>query len=213
MGREMNRSLFTMGETPKPPPQASHKRWALAGAAGVAIAAALSLVHCARGGADAAPDCTCAGAPVVDGTLLAFLGKARAAHHQADLHQDEGDLDLAIAALEPVVTAAHPPSPEAIEVIADTRARLADLRSDLAHYDAALADVEAGLALAGEPSHFRGHLLEMKGVVLERRFHAQEAAGEQEAAEKSKADALEAFRKAIEVQDKVIDEALQHVGH
>jgi tetratricopeptide (TPR) repeat protein len=199
------------------------QRWALAGAAGAAIVAALSLAHCARGGADAASDCTCAGAsvtmgttppnPVVDATLLAFLGKARAAHHQADLHQDDGDLDLAIAALEPVVNAAHPASPEAIEVIADTRARLADLRSDLAHYDAALADVEAGLALAGEPSHFRGHLFEMKGVVLERRFHAQEAAGEQEAAEKSKADALEAFRKAIEVQDKVIDEALLHVGH
>jgi tetratricopeptide (TPR) repeat protein len=200
------------GRPPNPRPS---RRWALAAAVGAAIAGALSLVHCARGPADAPPECSCsdAGAPVVDATLLAFLGKVRSAHHQADLHQDEGDLDLAIAALEPVVTAAHPPSPEAVEVIADTRARLADLRSDLGHYDAALADVDAGLALAAEPSHFRGHLLEMRGVVLERRFHAQEAAGEQEAAERSKADALEAFKRAIEVQDRVIDEALQHVGH
>jgi tetratricopeptide (TPR) repeat protein len=210
----MNRAPAVRSRWGRPPNPRPSRRWALAGFAGAAIAAALSLAHCARGpSAEAAPDCTCAGAPVVDATLLAFLSKVRAAHHQADLSQDEGDLDLAIAALEPVVTAAHPSSPEAIEVIADTRARLADLRSDLGHYDAALADVEAGLALADPPTHFRGHLFEMKGVVLERRYHALEAAGEPEAAEKSKAEALEAFRKAIEVQDRVIDEALQHVGH
>ncbi len=77
------------------------RSWTLAAAAAAAVAGPLSLVHCARGPPEAPPECSCsdAGSPVVDATLLAFLGKARSAHHQADLHLDEGDLDLAIAAL------------------------------------------------------------------------------------------------------------------
>jgi tetratricopeptide (TPR) repeat protein len=184
-------------------------RWTLAAVASASVIAALSLVQCSRSAsAEATADCTCAGAPVVDATLLAFLSKARAAHHRADLHLEDGDLDLAIAALEPVVALPYPTAPEAIEVIADSRARLADLRSDLGAYEPALHDVEEGLALATKPTHFRGHLLEIKGVVLERRYHTLEATGEHEAADRAKTEALDAFRSAIEVQDQVIQEAL-----
>lgn len=188
-------------------------RWVLAAVASASVIGALSLVQCTHSAAaEATPECACAGAPVVDGTLLAFLSKVRAAHHRADLAQEDGDVDLAIAALDQVVAHPHPSAPEAIEVVADTRARLADLRSDLGQYDQALRDVEAGLGLAAKPTHFRGHLLEMKGVVLERRYRTLEAVGEREAAEKSKAEALDSFKSAIEVQDQVIDEALKHVG-
>lgn len=188
-------------------------RWVIAAAASASIIAALSLVQCTRtASADAAGDCACAGATVVDPTLLAFLSKARAAHHRADLNQEDGDVDLAIASLRSLVAEPHPRAPEALEVVADTHARLADLESDLGHVDAALADVEAGLALAVRPTHFRGHLLEMKGVVLERRYRALDATGETAEAAKAKAAALDAFRSAIEVQDQVINEALQHVG-
>lgn len=186
-------------------------RWTLAAAASAVVIGSLALVQCAPS-AGASADCTCAGTPVVDPTLLAFLSKARAAHHRADLGQEDGDLDLAITALETVVLLPHPDAPEAVEVLADTRARLADLRSDLGAYEPALRDVEAGLSLAVKPTHFRGHLLEMKGVVLERQHRHLEAFGEREASEKAKAEALEAFRSAIEVQDQVINDALQHVG-
>jgi tetratricopeptide (TPR) repeat protein len=145
---------------------------------------------------------------VVDATLLAFLSKARAAHHRADLAQEDGDIDVAIAALERVVADPHPPAPEALEVLADTRARLADLESDLGRYDDALHHIAAGLALADKPTHFRGHLLEVKGVVLERRYHALDAMGETAAATDLKAQALEAFKSAIDVQDQVINDAL-----
>ncbi len=168
-------------------------------------------VATANNGADGA-DCACAGAPVVDGRLLAFLSRARTAHHEADLRQEDGDLDLAVAALEHVVKGPRPDAPEAIEVVADTYARLADLRSDLGDFEPALRDVEAGLALAARPTHFRGHLLEIQGVVLERRYRSLDARGETEAAARSKAEALEAFKSAIELQDQVIDDILSDGG-
>lgn len=189
-------------------------RWTLAAVASASVIAALSLVQCARtASAEATADCTCAGAPVVDATLLAFLSKARAAHHRADLTQEDGDLDLAIAALRPVVSEPHPAAPEAVEVVADTFARLADLESDLGEIDPAMRDVDAGLALATAPTHFRGHLLEIKGVVLERKYRVLDATGETSEAAKAKGEALDAFKSAIEVQDQVINDALQHVGH
>jgi tetratricopeptide (TPR) repeat protein len=191
----------------------SPRRWALAAVVSAAAVTGLALVQCGRMAAgEPAGECACAGTPIVDGTLLAFLSKARAAHHSADLHEEDGDLDLAAAALEPVVALPRPAAPEALEVVADTYARLADLKSDLGDFDPALADVDAGLALAARPTHFRGHLLETEGVVLERRYRALEAMGETDAAARLKAQALEAFKSAIDVQDQVIDDALGDAG-
>jgi hypothetical protein len=188
------------------------RRFALAAAiASASVIGGLLLVQCTRSAA-ADSACACAGATVVDPTLLAFLSKARAAHHRADLTEEDGDLDLAIAALEPVVTPPRPAAPEAVEVVADTYARLADLKSDLGNFDPALRDVDAGLLLASRPTHFRGHLFEVKGVVLERRYRALDAAGETAAAAAVKAQALEAFKSAIDVQDQVIDDALRGAG-
>lgn len=153
----------------------------------------------------------CAEAPVVDPVLLAFLSKARAAHHRADLSIEAGDRAGAIRALEPIVTGAAPPGalPEVAEVTADTRARLAELRSEDGDFDGALRDVEAGLAAARGPSHFRGHLVEVRGVVEERRARALAARGEAEAAERARKAAMAAFEEAIAIQDEVIAEALK----
>ena len=187
----------------------------LAAVASAAVISGLALVQCTRVASGGAPgnDCACAGAPIVDASLLAFLSKARTAHHRADLTQEDGDLDLAVAALEAVVAPPRPDAPEAVEVVADTYARLADLRSDLGDFEPALRDVDAGLALATRPTHFRGHLLEIKGVVLERRYRALDAVGETEAGARAKAEALDAFKAAIDVQDQVIDDALSNGGH
>lgn len=189
----------------------------MATVAGVLLGSSVMLAHCARpSSADTSRDCAscCTGADdkagVVDPTLLAFLSKARAAHHTADLSEEDGDIEAAIAALQPIVSAARPPAPEAVEVVADTRARLAELESDLGRFDVAMANVNAGLELAVAPTHFRGHLFEVKGVVLERRYRSLDATGDLAAAAVAKTQALEAFRAAIEVQDQVIDEALSH---
>ncbi|MCC6555364.1 MAG: hypothetical protein IT372_20580 [Polyangiaceae bacterium] len=168
--------------------------------------------------AGGAPACSCEPVPVVDPTLLAFLSKARAAHHQADVSIEAGDRAAAIRALERVVSGPAPRAPGALEggalpevaeVTADTRARLADLRSQQGDFDAALRDVEAGLSLARAPSHFRGHLVEVRGLVEERRAKALDERGERDAAARARQAAVAAFQEAIAIQDEVIAEALK----
>jgi tetratricopeptide (TPR) repeat protein len=152
------------------------------------------------------------GAPVVDPTLLAFLSKARAAHHEADLAEAGEDRPRAIRVLSQLALGPRPggasPSPEVAEVIADTRARLADLRSAMGEFDEANRDVNEGLGLAREPTHFRGRLFEVRGVVEERRSKALAEKGDAAGSAKARQEALAAFEKAIEIQDDVIARAL-----
>ncbi len=98
-------------------------------------------------------------------------------------------------------------APEIREVLADTRARTADLRSQIGEFDKAADDVVRGLELAKDPTYFRGHLFEVRGLVEERRGKAQKEKGEDVAAEASKKRALEAFEQAMSIQDQVIKKA------
>lgn len=167
------------------------------------------------------PMCPCPGssaevAAPVDEVLLAFLSKARAAHHEADLAESLPDRPRAIAALERLVLGPVPggaePRPEAAEVLADTRARLADLRSAEGAFDEALRDIDVGLTLAREPTHFRGHLFEVRGLVEERRSRAADEQGRTQEAEQAKRAAMDAFEQAIDIQDEVIRRALDEPG-
>jgi dihydroxyacetone kinase len=141
---------------------------------------------------------------------VAFLGKARAAHHSADILEKSQDLEAAVQVLSGLVDGSHkvPDRAEAKEVVADTRARLADLKSQLGRFAEASTEVSKGMGIAKAPSYFRGHLLEMKGLVAERLAKDLAARGDTEAAKRAEADALEAFEEAMHVQQQVIDEAL-----
>ena len=177
-------------------------------------------IGCARRadptGADRpASTCACEAAPVVDPGLFAFLSKARASHHEADLAEDGGDRAGAVRALERLVDGPAPGPrlpPEAAEVLADARARLADLRSAGADFAGARRDAEAGLVIATEATHFRGHLLEVAGIVEERRGRALTAAGDLDGAERAFRLAIEAFERSIATQDEVIRRALGASG-
>jgi tetratricopeptide (TPR) repeat protein len=141
--------------------------------------------------------------------LLAFLSKARAAHHNADLLETKGDLLRASDAVRGIVTGPRPPpSPELEEVLADAHARLADLESRRGDFEEALAQIDRGLGLAKEVSHYRGHLFETKGLVHERWMSAHEKSGNDEKAASERALALAAFEEAIEIQDEVIRKLL-----
>lgn len=174
---------------------------------------ALALAACKAAGDPASDLCACApsaasAAQVVDDTLLAFLSKARAAHHSADLAIASKDLPAAITSLDALATGPAPAAPETREVLADTLARLADLRSQLAEFEPADADITRGLSLVTEVSYFRGHLYEVRGLVEQRRAVALEAAGDSAGAERARAAALTAFQEAVVVQDRVIEGAL-----
>lgn len=148
----------------------------------------------------------------VDPVLLSFLGSARAAHHLADGHESAGDLKSAEGSLEALLTGPLPPRRDAAEVrevLADTRARLADMKSRRGDFASALREVETGLALVPEPSYFRGHLYETRGLVEERQSKALAEAGDQQGAARARERALVAFEEAMRIQQGVIRAAPQ----
>lgn len=156
------------------------------------------------------------GPTVIDPVLLAFLSKARAAHHSADAAESSGNIDAAVAALEglargPKPGGEHPPA-EVSEVLSDTHARLADLQSARGQFDSASTHVRQGLELAASVTYFRGHLFEVQGLVEERRAKALDQQGETEKAKEARKAAITAFDEAVRVQDQVILNALGDAG-
>jgi tetratricopeptide (TPR) repeat protein len=153
-------------------------------------------------------DCAPSGR-VVDPVLLAFLSQARSAHHLADQQEAAGDSAAALRALQTLVAAPQPPGnpPEVGEVLADTRARMADLLSRAGRFDQADAAISEGLTSAKEPSYFRGHLLEVKGLVEERRAKALTSTGRGAEAEKARERSLSAYEEDMKIQAEVIRRA------
>jgi tetratricopeptide (TPR) repeat protein len=142
---------------------------------------------------------------VIDEPLMAWLSSTRALHHEADIQEDKGELPAAIATLERLLAKAPPrKSPESDEVLADTRARLGDLRSRQGDFDAAMRDVDAGLGLVPKLSYYAGHLLEVRGVIEQRRSDALLAKGDADGGSKARERAMKAYEEAIAVQDEVI---------
>jgi hypothetical protein len=179
--------------------------------------AAMLLGGCARASRDE-PDRLCPCEPTaarpVDPALLAWLSKARTLHHLADLSEDEGSLDKTVAALEELVGGTLPagPPPEAAEVMADTYARLAELRARRAEYERADKDVAAGLRFAPAPTYFRGHLLEVRGLVLAKQSADLEKAGKTADAKRAREKASAASLEAVRIQDEVIKSTLGDAG-
>jgi hypothetical protein len=149
----------------------------------------------------------------VDAVLLAFLSRARAAHHAADRVEQAGDLErakaLLIALTDGPVPGGKAPPVEAREVLADTRARLADLSSREQDFAGADVQLRLGLELVPETSYFRGHLLEVQGLVEERRAKQLAAQGEADAAKQANQRAIEALERAMAIQADVIRGAVE----
>ena len=137
---------------------------------GLLLVLSLAGAGCRNEGATTAgcPSSEPSGTPV-DTTIMAFLSAARALHHEADLREKSGDAPGAIAALERLVAMPAPAATEVDEVLADTRARLAELRLGRGDLDGADRDVRDGLLRASGPTYFRGHLLEVQGLIEEAR--------------------------------------------
>jgi hypothetical protein len=150
----------------------------------------------------------------VDQLLLAWLSKARTLHHLADLAEDEGSIDKAIAPLEQLVGGAlpHGQSPEVAEVMADTYARLADLRTRKRDYARADQDIASGLKFAPAPTYFRGHLLEVRGLIHQKEGDDLAKAGKTAEAKLAREKALAASVEAVRIQDEVIKSTLGDAG-
>lgn len=153
----------------------------------------------------------------VDPALIAFLSRARAAHHLADLNED-GNPSQAIAALAGVVTGPVPQiagivPPEAREVVADTQARIADLQSRQKQFEDALKRIASALEQVRELSYFRGHLFEVRGLVEQRQASELLRLGQREQAETANARAIQAFEMAMQIQAEVIRNTPTQTNH
>lgn len=155
------------------------------------------------------PDSNAQQAPPVDPPLLAFLSRARSAHHLADAREQAGDLRGAVEALETLTQgpAPGPGRPEVSEVLSDTEARLADLLSRLGESEAAERAVVRGLQLVPERNYFRGHLFEVRGLLEERKAETLRKAGDLAGAKAAEEKALTAFEEAMRIQAEVIERA------
>jgi hypothetical protein len=170
-----------------------------------------TVAGCSRG--RSVPGCpgTAQEAPL-DASVMAYLSAARALHHEADLKGQSSDVAGAIAALERLVGMARPRANEVEEVLADTHARLAEMRLASNDWTGANRDVRAGLEHAREPTYFRGHLLEVSGLIEERRAAVLADAGRSGEAAQARARAVELLESAVQVQEQVIAHALEDGG-
>ncbi len=151
--------------------------------------------------------------PVVDVEVMAFLSEARALHHDANVREQTDDVNGAVAALDRLAHARRPHEgtlvPEVEEVLADTHARVAELRLRGGDLDGASKDIKAGMTHAPDASYFRGHLLEVDGIIEESRAAALADAGKKDDAQKARSRALELLHEAVLVQEKVIAHSLE----
>lgn len=146
--------------------------------------------------------------------LMAFLSRARSAHHAADLHEENGRIEQAIRTLRDVTSAPkfETPPTEVREVLADTHARIADLESRREQFEAAETSIQRGLELARETTYFRGHLYEVRGLVFERQAKKYQKEGNGDAAKASTEKALSAFEESMKIQSQVIQQAVGDGG-
>lgn len=171
---------------------------------------ALTLGSCEHARSDCPP---LASERPVDTPLLAFLSRARAAHHAADRAERRGDLGrarqlLSELAAGPLPAAGRELPIEVREVLADTRARLADLASRAGDFAAADDELRRGLEHVPETSYFRGHLFEVSGLVDERRAQELAARGDVAGADAANRRAVDALEQAMAIQAEVIRRAV-----
>jgi tetratricopeptide (TPR) repeat protein len=177
-----------------------------------ALALVFAVVLACTGGSGGGGSSKDEGAPVVDTEIMAYLSEARALHHQANLKEDANDLDGAIAAMDRLAAAKRPHPertvPEIDEVLADTYARLAELELKKGDLDEAARAVDKGLERAPEPTYFRGHLVEVQGLVEEARAARLADAGKAAEAAKARERAIALLEEVVKIQDQVIQRSL-----
>ena len=190
-------------------------------AASLFIASAPFVLDACRAQDGGAPSGNCAAsdaavATPIDTDVMAFLSAARARHHEANVKEDSGDVPGAVDALNALV-AMKTPHPgtlvvEVEEVLADAYARLAELHLKAKDLDSAARDATQGLAHASDPTYFRGHLLELQGIVEEERAKRLDADGKREEAQLARARAIQLFHEVVGIQSRVIERSLGDGG-
>jgi hypothetical protein len=181
----------------------------------LALASVCAQLACSKSDVSPARSVVDAGTPI-DLDVMAYLSEARAIHHDANLHEASNDDKGAIISLEKLTKASRPHPdktiPEVEDVLADTYARTAEIRLRDGDIDGAARDVKEGTAHAQADTYFRGHLLEVGGIIEEARAANLSDAGKTVDADAAKKRALDFLRQAVAIQDEVIRSSLPADG-
>jgi len=182
----------------------------------MSLLALSTLMLALAGGFAATPGCSRQDDVAVDTQIMAFLSEARALHHQANIKEEAGDVPGAIAAMERLVVTSRPhperKAPEVEEVLADAYARLAELRLRKGDLDPAATAVKGGLEHVTEPTYFRGHLVEVQGLIEEARAAQLADAGNTAEAARAREHAIQLLEEVVKIQDQVIKSSLGKDG-
>ena len=139
----------------------------------------------------------------VDEKLLLTLEEARAWQHRADVHLAGGEVAAAIDDVRKVLAIRFPPgAAEGEEARLDAWARLARLHLAAGDAASALTDVEHGRTEATRVSFYRAHLEMAAGEILEARAK-RIAATDDPGAKTARRDALAAYQRSIEINQRV----------
>ncbi|MBS2015152.1 MAG: hypothetical protein JST00_19835 [Deltaproteobacteria bacterium] len=175
----------------------------------VSAGAAAAWPSCARHEGEEPP-------AAVDLDLMAFLSAARALHHEANLEEESGRLPKAIDAMNRLVALGVPrpgrKTPEVEEVFADAYARLAELHLKNGDLDRAASAVDKGLSHVEGVTYFKGHLVEVQGLIEEARAARFADGGNAGEAAKSREKAIQLLEEVVRIQDQVIRESLAKDG-
>jgi|GEM_PF-1301596 len=143
----------------------------------------------------------------IDEPLMIALAQAKNFHRKADVYLQDGQVELAMTAVENVLAVKFPDeSPEAQDVKLDARARLAKLYLARGELQAASDMVTQGLAVATRESFFVANLHTVHGEVLE----ARAAAAQEEAqARELRRQAIEALDRSIQINQQLQRELIE----
>ena len=115
---------------------------------------------------------------------------------------------VAASALGVITGCGGAKTPEVEEVLADAYARLAELELKQNHLEPAGKAIEAGLTHTSEPTYFKGHLVEVQGLVEEARSAELADAGKTQEAARSREKAIQLLEEVVRIQDQVIQKSL-----
>ena len=144
--------------------------------------------------------CPCPEGKQLDQELMLVLSSARALHHQADIHLQQGEVDRAIEAVRQILASKLDRKyPEAEEVHLDATARLAKLLLGRGEEREALALVDGTIASGPRESFYLSNLHSVRGEILEHRGKRLDTAGDKGGARQSARDAIAAFEQSIAI--------------
>lgn len=143
---------------------------------------------------------------LIDEHLMAALAQARALHHLADVHLEEGDPAKAEEAIGRIFEVDFPRgAPERDDVVVDAYGRLAKIQLAGDRLDEAAATLRKGHAESRRDTFYTASLNLIEGEIHEARSKKAREAGDEPAARSEARLAIESYEQSIAINERVME--------